>query len=97
MAHTIALKEVEAAVAAAVSQVESLKAHTNLSKEPIIMGRWLRDAHFASPAGLADLTAAAQHITDQVNAKVAGLKATPFAQAGHGGATMGFILHVETL
>lgn len=91
--HTIAVNELDKAVAAAVQQLQQQKTHaaTELVRAPLIMGRWIREVQIAHP----EAEAAAREITRQVSAKVAGLKAEPFAISGPGGTTMGFVLREE--
>jgi hypothetical protein len=87
--HTISLSELEKAVTAAVHQLEQQKTHgaQEIGKSRLIIGRWVQ-THIPQ----AEAHAAAQEITKQVTAKVAGLKAEPFATSFPGGSTMGFVL-----
>ncbi len=91
--QTISLNEVEQAVAAALQQIRQQKAtHANeLSRSQLIMGRWIRDLEVPQ----AEAEATAKEITRQVEAKVPGLNATPFAIGGRGGTTMGYVLREE--
>jgi hypothetical protein len=93
--HTIALADMEKAVAAAVHQLQHQKAHSStdlaLAKSSLIMGRWIRQANIPH----AEADAAAREITAKVTSQVAGLKATPFSNSGPGGTTMGFVLQEE--
>ena len=91
--HTIAVSEIDKAVAAAVQQLQHQQTHaaTELARAPLIMGRWIREVQLARP----EAEAAAKEITRQVGAKVAGLKAEPFTISGPGGTTMGFVLREE--
>src|SRR5437899_9723703 len=89
--HTVALHDLEAAVSAAVQQVQQHKAHgpalTELGKSPLIMGRWIKTA-----IPEVEAKEAAAEITRQVGAKVPGVTGTPFSIHGPGGTTMGFII-----
>ena len=55
------------------------------------MGRCIRDVNVPQ----AEAEATAREITRQVDTHVRDLNAGPFAIAGHGGTTMGFILREE--
>jgi hypothetical protein len=90
--QTITLSEVEKAVGTAVQQLQHQKAGgaPQITSSRLIMGRWIREA---IPQAEAD--AAAKEITRQVDAHVPGLNSQPFAAAGPGGTTMGFILLEE--
>ena len=90
--HTISLNELEKAVTAAVHQLQQQKTHgaQEIAKSRLIIGRWIQPQ-----IPHADAEAAAQEITKQVTAKVAGIKADPVAANFPGGATMGFVLREE--
>jgi len=90
--HTISLSELEKAVTAAVKQLEHQKAQgaQDLVKSRLIMGRWVQ-----TQIPEAQAKAAAQEITRQVSAKVAGLQGEPFHLSSPGGSTMGFVLREE--
>ncbi len=90
--HTISLSELEKAVTDAVHQLQHQKAQgaQEIANSRLIMGRWIR-----TQIPQAEAHAAATEITKQVSAKVAGLKAEPFAVSFPGGSTMGFILREE--
>ncbi len=90
--HTITLHDLEAAVTAAVHQVQQHKAHTlsELAKSPLIMGRWIE-----KPIPEAEAKEAAAEIARQVGTKVAGITGSPFSIHGPGGTTLGFILREE--
>lgn len=91
--QTITLSEVQKAVATALQQLQHQKtAHaSHLATSRLIMGKWIREVNL--PQAEADATA--KEITRQVDAHVGGLNAEPFAVAGHGGTTMGFVLREE--
>ena len=90
--HSISLSELEGAVTSAVQQLHQRRAQhaQDISRSPFIMGRWIQ---VQLPQVEAD--AAAQEITREVSAKVAELKAEPFAASFPGGSTMGFVLREE--
>jgi hypothetical protein len=90
--HTISLNELEKAVTAAVHQLQHQKTHgaQEIGKGRLIIGRWIQ-----TQIPQAEAHAAAQEITRQVTAKVAGLKAEPVAASFPGGSTMGFVLREE--
>jgi hypothetical protein len=89
--HTITLSELEQAVSAAVHQIQHQKTQGPLAdKGRLIMGRWIEKA-----IPEAEAKQAAQEITSQVSAKIAGLHGTPFSVSFPGGSTMGFILREE--
>jgi hypothetical protein len=90
--HTITLSELEKAVTAAVHQLQHQKAQgaQEIDTGRFIMGRWIR-----TQIPQAEAHAAAQEITRQVSAQVAGLKAEPFSESFPGGSTMGFVLREE--
>ena len=90
--HTISLSELEKAVTAAVHQLQHQKAHgaQEIVNSRLIMGRWVQ-----TQIPQAEADGAAKEITRQVTAKVAGLKADPFAASSPGGSTMGFVLREE--
>jgi hypothetical protein len=93
-AQTITLSEVEKAVATALQQLQHHQktAHASqLASSRLIMGKWIRDLNLPQ----AEADAAAKEITRQVDVHVGGLNAEPFAVAGHGGTTMGFMLREE--
>ena len=94
MAHTISLSELETAVTAAVHQLQQHRTAgaQEIGKGVFIMGRWVK-----VQIPQADAHAAAQEITKQVSAKVAGLKAEPFAASFPGGSTMGFVLREDVV
>jgi hypothetical protein len=91
-AKKITLGELEAAVSAAVDQVQrqkNLKLQAD-AKGHLLMGRWIKE-NLAEP----EAKAAAEEITRQVSAKLPGVKGTAIAITGPGGSTMGFIMREE--
>jgi hypothetical protein len=92
-AHSISLSDLEKAVTAAVKQLEQQKtlAAPEIGRGPFILGRWIQP-----PILEAQAKAAAEEITRQVSAKIAGLNAKPFfATHPGGGTTMGMVMHEE--
>ncbi len=88
----ISLNELEEAVTAAVHQLQQRKTHgaQEIAQGRLIIGRWIQH-HIPQ----AEAHAAAEEITKQVTAKVAGFKADPVAASFPGGSTMGFVLREE--
>ena len=90
--HKISLNELEEAVTAAVHQLQQRKTHgaQEIAQSRLIIGRWIQQ-HIPQP----EAHAAAEEITKQVTAKLAGLKADPVAASFPGGSTMGFVIREQ--
>lgn len=96
-AHSINLSELESAISSAVEHVKSQKLSDvpDLSRGPLIAGRYIREAPELRAEGERGLKQAAEHVTRQVNASVPGLNASPIVQKGLGGVLVGLVLREE--
>ena len=96
---SITLAELQNAVSSAIAQIKSQKAVglPDLANGPLLAGRIITwpSKEVMHPEAAASMKQAADHITDQVNSQIPGLKATSVVENAIGKIILGLIFRNE--